>query len=186
MLWHVLCALRVVRACHPWAPWWAHGARLSHSLHAAMSRDPPMRWAPSHVSSLPALDLTQPPTPQACASPPAHLDAHPRTDRRPRRRTRTHARTRMHTRTHARQTMASPCLRWRAPSARAASYLGGRVSYLVERGGPGAPMRDSSRPPSPGSRLGTSCAPCAWFVRATLGPRGEPVGVGDGTSPILF
>ena len=67
LLWHVLCALRVVRACHPWAPWWAHGARLSHSLHAAMSRDPPMRWAPSHVSSLPALDLTQPThTPSVC------------------------------------------------------------------------------------------------------------------------
>ena len=39
-------------------------------------------------------------------------------------------------------------------------------------------MRDSSRPPSPGSCFGTSCAPCAWFVRATLGPRGGPMALG--------
>ena len=86
----------------------------------------------SHLSPLAAVHLTHSPTPQACAPQPAHLDAHPCTDRLPRRRTRPHARTRTHTRTHARQTMASPCLRWRAPSARAASYLGGRVNYSVE------------------------------------------------------
>ena len=47
-------------------------------------------------------------------------------------------------------------------------------------------MRDSSCPPSPGSRLGTSCARFAWFVRATLGPRGEPVVFGAGISSVFF
>ena len=148
-----------------------------------MSGDPPGAGRPATSPLSQPYTLPTPPHPKRVphhlptlththAQTGAHADA--------RAHTHAHARTRMHTRTHARQTMASPCLRWRAPSARAASYLGGRVSYLIERGGPGAPMRDSSRPPSPGSRLGTSCAPCAWFVRATLGPRGGPVGVGAG------